>query len=154
MALERLLPDLLEAAASRIRSGNCGFTAEEYEMAFKTVQGWLGDKMHYDELTAREDIARLYYYKDETTRVFAPFFTKEEVLKAYSIVADRIPEYNEWDFAVTMNLMYSDYYDLLAKWGAKHTLIDKVRDLSVKFLEDEDTMHPEDKIWWYMHQGH
>lgn len=92
----------------------------------------------------------MYYYEDDALRVYAPFFSYEEVKNEYEKVADIIPDYNVWDFAVTMNLAYSNHHDLVKKLSKNRESVTKnISGLSVSFLNDEDTNHPTDKIFWY-----
>lgn len=50
-----------------------------------------------------------------------------------------------------MNLMYSNHIELVRKWTKdKGSMIGRMSELSVSFLNDEDTVHPTDKIFWYM----
>lgn len=42
-------------------------------------------------------------------------------------------------------------YEIGEKWTKdKGSLIGRIIGLSVSFLKDEDTVHPTDKIFWYM----
>ena len=87
-------------------------------------------------------------------RRLPPYFSYDEVKNEYEKVAHLIPDYNQWDFAVTMNLVYSNHIDLVRKWSrSEDSVIHKITDLSVSFLCDEDTNHPTDKIFWYMTAG-
>ena len=75
----------------------------------------------------------------------------EELKKEYDRLAWDIPDYNFWDFAVTMNKMYADHIDVVGKWSKnKDTTRKRISELAISFLCDESTNHPTDKIWWYM----
>ena len=110
----------------------------------RTLDYFMSGNSHFNEISARGCIAQMYYYRSDTEKAFAPYFSYEEVREEYEKVADAIPDYNLWDFAVTMNLVYSNHIE---------SVINKITDLSVSFLSDEDTNHPTDKIFWYVTAG-
>lgn len=59
----------------------------------------------------------------------------------YETVKDEIRPYNQWDFAVVLNMVYSDNYNLMKKWFAddsEEQLMDKMVDLAVNWLRDDD----------------
>ncbi len=154
MVSPRLLVSEVSNALRMLQNGECGLDAIQTENAFRYIQYCKNGVSHFDECTARGCIATLYYYEDDTHRVYAPFFDYEEVKAEYRKFADQIPDYNLWDFAVTMNLIYSNHSDLVKKWSkSEESIIKKISDLSVSFLNDEDTNHPTDKIFWYMCGG-
>lgn len=106
---------------------------------------------HFDEKLGRVCIANIYYFKDDVTKEYAPFFGYEEMKEEYDKQAWMIPDYTMWDFAVTMNKMFAENIDVIGKWSrSKETLKKRISELSVSFLCDESTNHPTDKIWWYM----
>ena len=56
-----------------------------------------------------------------------------------------------WDFAVTLNLAYAKHHDIIRKWTrGRAKLEERLCQLSVKFLTDDLSLHPDGKIWWYM----
>lgn len=106
---------------------------------------------HFDEKLGRACIANIYYFKDDVTKEYAPFFGYEEMKEEYDKQAWMIPDYTMWDFAVTMYKMFAENIDVIGKWSrSKETLKKRISELSVSFLCDESTNHPTDKIWWYM----
>ena len=108
-------------------------------------------KYHYDESSARASIATIYYFDSDVHKKYAPFFGYDEVAEVYKRLAWNIPEYNFWDFAVTINKMYADHIDVVGKWTRdKETIKRRMSELAVSFLCDDSTNHPTDKIWWYM----
>ena len=107
---------------------------------------------HFTEDTARPAIARMYFFTSDTEKCYAPFFPYDELRQAYVKMRPTIPDdYNFWDFAVTVNLMYSNHIDTLRFWFRDRSkLLQKSCQLALSFLLDEDTAHPTDKIWWYV----
>lgn len=154
MVSPRLLVSEIANALRMLQNGECGLDAIQTENAFRYIQYCKNGVSHFDEYTARGCIATMYYYSDDTHREYAPFFDYNEVKREYENVAEQIPDYNVWDFAVTVNLVYSNHHDLVKKWSKnKESAIKKVSELSVSFLNDEDTNHPTDKIFWYVCGG-
>ncbi len=133
-----------------LENGECGLDAIQTENAFRYIQYLKDGDGHFNEYTARACIANMYYYVDDTHRRYAPFYDYEKVKAEYAKVEDQIPDYNVWDFAVTVNKMYSDHIQLIKKWSKNEESVDKkISELSVSFLADEDTNHPTDKIFWF-----
>lgn len=96
-------------------------------------------------------IANIYYFDDDVHKKYAPYFGFEELKDDYDRLSWNIPDYNFWDFAVTMNKMYADHIDVVGKWSKnKDTTRKRISELAISFLCDESTNHPTDKIWWYM----
>lgn len=149
MDLERLLANEVRSALRMIESGECGMNDEQRESAFRAIQYYKTGISHFTESTARGCIAQMYYYEGESDKVYAPFFDYKELEEEYKSLKDDIPDYNEWDFAVTMNLVYSNHHEAVSKW-TKGRMMERIESLAVSFLNDEDTHHPTDKIWWYM----
>lgn len=148
MELQKRLSRIARTAVDMLENGECGLTKEQEEQAYRTLLYWTDKKEHFDELTARSCIAQMYYYTSDTKRTFGAFIDYEVVSKEYQKVKDDIPDYNLWDFAVTMNMMYEKCIDTIKKWTkAKENVLSRLTDLSVSFLTDDYT---DGKIWWYM----
>ena len=132
-------------------NGECGFSEEEERIVQRNLLYWMERRHHFDEKLGRACIANIYYFKDDVTKEYAPFFGYEEMKEEYDKQAWMIPDYTMWDFAVTMNKMFAENIDVIGKWSrSKETLKKRISELSVSFLCDESTNHPTDKIWWYM----
>lgn len=127
-------------------------TDEEMETALHRMLYMLNSDRHFSEDTARSVIARMFYFADETHKVYAPFFAYEDVKQSYESMCSSIPDdYNFWDFCVTVNLMYSNHVTSLhPKTTDREKLLRQSCTLAINFLLDEDTDHPTDKIWWYI----
>ena len=106
---------------------------------------------HFDEHLGRACIANIYYFDDDVHKNYAPYFDYQDVKKEYDRLAWSIPDYNFWDFAVTMNKMYADHIDVVGRWSrSEETTKRRIAELAVSFLCDDSSNHPTDKIWWYM----
>lgn len=136
-------------AVRMLENNECGLDKVQEEAAMRTLDYYMTGNSHFTELSARGCIAQMFYFKDDYNKAYAPFFEYEEIKEEYKNVMGDIPDYNVWDFAVTMNLIYSNHHDSVEKWQ-KGKLVKRISCLAVEFLNDEDTAHPYDKIWWYM----
>lgn len=137
-----------------LKNDECGLYAQQTEAAMRAIEYYMNGTTHFTELSARGCIAQMYYYKNDTEKVFAPFLDYEELKDEYEKVKDEILDYNFWDYAVTMNLAYSNHIELIKKWTKdKGKIIGRLSQLSVSFLNDEDSNHPTDKIFWSLYGG-
>lgn len=132
-----------------LENKECGLDVIQEEAAMRTLDYYMTGNAHFGELSARGRIAQMYYFDDDGEKVYAPFLDYDIIKKEYGKIFEDIEGYNMWDFAVTMNLMYCKHHGSIKKWG-KRNIVKKIRDLSVEFLNDGNTLHPCDKIWWYM----
>lgn len=122
---------------------------EEYWMLVKDVYaeicGW-----HFNEMFAEWQIEQMRY-KDRNGMVHkAPHWTKEQRHLAYESIKSKLknPNYNVWDFGVTLEMMYSDNICLLKEWFPNATgqeLETKVVESALNYLNDDDDL--EGKIW-------
>lgn len=113
------------------------------KMVYENTQG-----KHFNEEFAKEQISKMSY-EDGRNKFYGPFY---DDVSAYYQQNKRklIFPYNKWDFEVAMNLMKSDMYPLLKEWFpnlSKEDLDEKVIELTVNFLNDED--YGDSKIWCY-----
>lgn len=151
MDLSRSLSHVANAAFQMFQNGECGFSEEEERIVQRNLLYWMERRHHFDEKLGRACISNIYYFKDDVTKEYAPFFGYEEMKEEYDKQAWMIPDYTMWDFAVTMNKMFAENIDVIGKWSrSKEALKKRISELSVSFLCDESTNHPTDKIWWYM----
>ena len=151
MDLSRSLSHVANAAFQMFQNGECGFSEEEERIVQRNLLYWMERRHPFDEKLGRACIANIYYFKDDVTKEYAPFFGYDEMKEEYDKQAWMIPDYTMWDFAVTMNKMFAENIDVIGKWSrSKETLKKRISELSVSFLCDESTNHPTDKIWWYM----
>ena len=101
---------------------------------------------HFDECFAKKQISKMYY-SDAEGKHYAPYW--EDLTPVYNINKRRLSkDYNKWDFEVTMNMIKSDMYPVLKEWFPQDKdLMDKIIELSINWLNDED--YPDHKIWNY-----
>lgn len=148
---------LLSKARNAVRmleQNECGLDEIQTETAMRELEYYMTGVSHFNELSARGCIAKMYYYDTDTTKAFAPFIDYASAKKEYEEVKNEIPDYNLWDFAVTLNLMFSDHAEVVKKWTKGEEKLEKrMVELAVSWLNDEDSGHPTDKIWWYMSCG-
>ena len=150
MDLSRLLVSEVRSALDMLEKGECGFSPEEEERAFRAIQYYKHRNNHFEEMTARACIAQMYYFTDDTSRIFAPFVNYDRAKELYSEIAMDIPDYNFWDFAVTLNLAYSSHIGAISGWTRSKEQIEKrLTQLAVSFL-NSNAKQFDGKIWWYM----
>lgn len=106
---------------------------------------------HYNEPFAMADISKMSYIDSNGDKVDAPHWTKSQYQAAFESIRNKLKKstYTAWDFAVTLEMQYSDYITTLREWwpnASAEELDAKVVQLSVAYLNDPDD--PEDgKIW-------
>ena len=108
---------------------------------------------HFDEDFADEAISKFYYIDYNNVRHNAPYWTESEVESIYEKVRSKIPNYNMWDFEVTLNMMKSDNCNKLKKWFPEATdkeMLDKLVEEAVNYLDDADNPYGTEKIWKYL----
>lgn len=124
---------------------------EAKKSLMREVLGAMSDG-HYSEESAMADIETMYY-KDATGKIhYAPLWTKEAVEDLFEKHKSEIPDYNKWDFFVTMNMLGTDNWCMLKKWFPNdddtNTSL-KIADMAVTWLKDED-WPTKTKIWDYI----
>lgn len=110
---------------------------------------------HYNEMFGSWQIAQMSY-KDKTGEVHSsPHWTTAQYKTVYEKVKSRIKSqaYTCWDFAVTLEMIYSDNICMYKTWwpdATEEDLTVKVIDAAINFLNDDD--NPECKIWRYFNK--
>ena len=120
---------------------------EEYEELSKDIYESTQGK-HFDECFAKKQINKMYY-EENGIRHYAPYW--EDTSTIYGANKRKLEHsYNKWDWEVAMNMIKSDYYPLLKKWfPSEEDYLDKIIDLTINWLNDEDNPFGENKIWCY-----
>ena len=120
---------------------------EDYEELSKQIYESTQGK-HFDEAFAKKQISKMYY-EENGVRHYAPYW--EGLSTIYSANKRKLEfPYNRWDWEVTMNMIKSDYCPLLKRWFPdEKDMIDKIIDLTINWLNDEDNPFGESKIWCY-----
>ena len=133
-----------------------GMSDKDKEALMSRIFGLLSGG-HFDEDHATEIVSKMYYTDKDGNKRYAPYWTIPEVSEIYESVKDKIPsDYNEWDFFVTMQMLLSDMRPLLEKWWPgidASEIAEKITDVSVCYLNDEDNPFGTKKIWGYLHSG-
>lgn len=109
---------------------------------------------HYNEEFAMDDVAKMYYKGADGKEHHAPYWTVDQVKAVYDNVARSIPDYNFWDFFVTLQMIKADNCPLIMRWfpGATPEERDKMLvEMAVNFLDDPDSKDAGHKIWSYLH---
>ena len=108
---------------------------------------------HYDDMFAREDVAKMYYTDNRGVKYDAPYWTDSDIRAVYDSVRGDIQNYNYWDFYVALNMIKSDNCALLSKWFPDQTPEQrdtKLVEMTINWLNDPDYSHPDAKIWYYL----
>lgn len=129
-----------------------GMPEEDKHHLMRQVYGKMsGD--HYNEEFAKEDVAKMYYRDNTGSEYHAPYWTVDQVKDVYDRISGEIPEYNFWDFYVTLQMVKADNCPVIMKWLPNSTPDERDRmlvDMAVNWLNDPDTKHPGTKIWNYL----
>lgn len=124
----------------------------EKKSLVRKVYGVISGK-HYNEEFAREDIAKMYYRDENGVKHAGPFWPEETLRSIYESRKREIPDYNYWDFAVTMSMMLSDYYAILVDWfpdDDQDMRNSRLIQLALNWLHDEDSPYGSSKPWCYL----
>lgn len=109
---------------------------------------------HYDQHFAMEDVRCMYYTDESGEKHYAPYWTPEQVSGVYEKVKREIPEYNMWDFYVTLQMVKADNCPMLKRWfpeAPEEEMTQRVVELAVNWLKDEDWAGST-KIWDYLNK--
>lgn len=77
---------------------------------------------------------------------------KNLVLNKYKEIRGVIPDYNEWDYYVTVQMIYSDNYNLIHEWFpniSEDEFNQKIYQLATNWLNDKDNPFGNSKTWCY-----
>ena len=124
---------------------------EAKEELYAKLYGHLSNG-HYNEEFAMRAVEEMYYTDEMGNAHYAPYWTIAVVKEWYESVKAEIPNYNLYDFYVTINMIASDNHNLLVKWFPSDTAEDREKKyvaLAVNWLKDED-WHEHNKIWHYL----
>lgn len=110
---------------------------------------------HYNEEMAMEDVAKMYYKGPDGKDHYAPYWTAQQVRSVYDPIARQIPEYNFWDFYVTLQMMKADNCSMLMRWFPNATPEERdgmLVEMAVNWLDDPDSPDAGHKIWSYLNK--
>ncbi|MBQ9213032.1 MAG: hypothetical protein IJ150_03735 [Bacteroidales bacterium] len=113
---------------------------------------------HFDEDCALNAVSKMFYIKAGTSaKTYGAFIPLEQSNKIFSRCKDDLKNkaYNSFDFFVTINMIYSDNYNLFKKWfkdTTEETFVNTiVTEATVNWLNDSDSPNDGTKIWSYLH---
>ena len=130
-------------------------TAHEKNALYRKVYGAM-DGGHYNEDFAREDVSQMYYTDKSGSKHYGPYWTDDALRSIYNKHKSEIPEYNFWDWMVTMSMIKSDYCALLNEWfpgeddDARN---EKIVRLAINWLQDDDNPFGKTKAWCYFNSN-
>ena len=78
-------------------------------------------------------------------------YDMEKIMSVADKIGAKFEDYNEAEFCVVTNMMYSDYCKTLKKYVGAEKLLECCAELARDFLEDEDGPEPSDKVMLYYH---
>ena len=108
---------------------------------------------HFDKEFADRVMSHMYYTDSAGIDHYAPYWTDSELKTKYEMVRSQIPEYNFYDFVVTINMIKSDNHNKLHKWFPNSTqeeLFSKYMDETINYLQDKDNPFGTEKVWKYL----
>ena len=131
-----------------------GLSEKDKAVLMEKIYGMLSGG-HFDEEHALDVVSGMYYTDEGGEKRHAPYWTIPQVAEVYESVKDEIPEaYNEWDFFVTMQMCAADNWRLVHKWWpgiSDGQFAEKIAEMAVNWLSDEDNPYGDKKIWGYLH---
>lgn len=106
---------------------------------------------HYNEKFGMWQIEQMHYKDKKGVVHHAPHWTKDQYKGAYDIIKAKLKNanYNMWDVAVTLEMLYSDNICMYREWWANATeeqLDEKVIESAINYLNDDDD-DADGKIW-------
>ena len=131
---------------------NDSLPAEKREHLMRKVYHSLNGG-HFNKALADDVIQNFYYLDNDGKRMDAPYWTEAEVMRVYDRVKEDIPGYNFYDCEVTLNMVKSDNCNLLRKWfpnASRDSLDNRIIDMTVNWLNDNDNPFQDEKIWGYL----
>ena len=91
------------------------------------------------------------YYVENDIKHYGPYWN--DITPIFMQAKKRlISPYNKWDFMVALNMIKSDNYLLLKEWfpeANEKEIQEKIIDLTVNWLNDEDNPYGDSKVWGY-----
>lgn len=108
---------------------------------------------HYDDYFAKKQVEHMYYTDEKGVKHNAPYWTDDEVKQVYTAYKAKLKgEVTFWDFYVALNMIKSDNCNLFHEWWPEAdmaVLTQKIAEMTVNWLNDEDAPQGEAKIWRY-----
>lgn len=96
---------------------------------------------HFNEEFGEWQIEQMFF-KDKNGNIHhAPNWTREQYKTVYELNKGKLKDYTCWDFAVTVEMQYTDYYCRLRTWFPNASDDDikmKAVELAIDYLDDID----------------
>ena len=122
------------------------------EMYWKLIKDTYADMCgkHYNESFGMWQIEQMHFKDKKGVTHHAPHWTKDQYKGAYDVIKSKLKNsnYNMWDVAVTLEMLYSDNYCMYREWwpdASQEVIEGKVIDATINYLNDDDD--PDGKIW-------
>lgn len=104
---------------------------------------------HFNEEFGMWQIEQMYFKDKEGNIHHSPNWSKEQYRQAYEAYKGKLRDYTCWDFAVTIEMQYTDYHCRLRNWfpsASEDDLKGKAVELALDYLDDIDD-EKGGKIW-------
>lgn len=129
-------------------------TEEEHMKLLKKVYCKMSGG-HYNDMFAKEQVAHMHFTDKSGIKHQGPFIPEPEATMLYDKVRTQIGNYNLYDFYVTLQMVYSDNYNMLVDWFGNmpnDDLVNKITAMAVNWLNDDDNPYGSEKIWGYFNK--
>ena len=127
---------------------------EDYQKLLKKVYCKMSG-VHFNDMFAKQQVSNMYFTDKYDVKHQGPFISESEVTQMYEKIRSKISNYNIYDFYVTVQMIYSDKYNMLIEWFGdipKDDLTNKVMSMAVNWLNDDDNPFGSEKIWGYFNK--
>ena len=80
-----------------------------------------------------------------------PHYDMQQIMQIADKMGIEFEDYDEKEFCITVNMMYSDYCKVLRKFASSEKELMVCAEMAKAFLEDEDGPEPSEKLALYYH---
>lgn len=104
---------------------------------------------HFNEEFADKAVNEFFYIDDKTgTKIHGPFISKEKAKDYYTKSSRELSTDNNFnDFYVALNKVISDHKKLLENWFGDDEIMDRLVDLTLSCINDDDYSCKGCKVW-------
>lgn len=128
------------------------------EKAWSFMREWhtifMGE--HFDEKFAKWEVDNMHHKGADGIEYKGEHWNMAQTNAVYAKIKSQLTKpYNEYDWYVTLNMIFSDHCNLMKKWFPTDTeeqLTEKYIQLAVNWLNDED--YKGIKVWKYFEELH
>lgn len=129
---------------------NCNMSENDYWRLLKKYYSIMAGE-HFNKDFAEWQVSQMWYKDKEGKEHRGAHWTLDQTNEVYEKVKSKLPsDYNNYDFYVTANMIYSDNICMYKTWwaDASNDVLDgKVIDATINWLSDSDA--EKGKIWRY-----